>query len=105
MSSPTGPAENPYLAPTAVLEPQPATHELPPDAAVRALFQQGKNGAAWFYWIAVLSLINTALVFSKGGITFALGLTVTMISDLIAARAALKPGGDLKIMAASLIFD
>ena len=66
------------------------------------LFHRGKSGAAWFYWIAVLSLINTVVVLSDGGIMFALGLTVTMITDTIAASIALKPGGNMTILVAAL---
>jgi hypothetical protein len=106
MSEPTIPApNNPYAPPAATSESSPATHVVPHDAAVRELFARGKNGAAWFYWIAVLSLINTALVFSKSGITFALGLTVTMIADLMAARAAFKPNGEMTVIAAAVVFD
>jgi len=105
MSEPTNSAaENPYAAPAAAMEP-PSAAVVPPDAAVRELFSRGKNGAAWFYWIAVLSLINSAMVLSQGGITFALGLTVTMIADLMAARAALKPDGDTMAIAAAVVFD
>ena len=106
MSEPTNPvAENPYAPPAAVGELSPPASSMPHDAAVRDLFARGKNGAAWFYWIAVLSLINTALVLSKSGITFALGLTVTMIADLMAARNALQPGGDTTALGMALGFD
>jgi hypothetical protein len=106
MSEPTNSAaENPYGAPAAAVGPALSANVVPHDAAVRELFTRGKNGAAWFYWIAVLSLINSAMVLSQGGITFALGLTVTMIADLMAARAALKPDGDTAAIAAAIIFD
>jgi hypothetical protein len=99
------PPQNPDVALASVMERPSLSAGVPHDAAVRELFAKGKNGAAWFYWIAVLSLINSALVFSKSGITFALGLTVTMIADAIAARASLKPDGDMTVLAAALIFD
>src|SRR5438552_889686 len=104
MSAPTGPTENPYLTPAAVVEPQPLGPVLPPDGAVRALFEQGKNGAAWFYWIACLSVVNTIAVLAEGGLHFALGLVVTMFADAVAARA-IQPGGNLTALAVALGFN
>jgi hypothetical protein len=99
-------AENPYAAPVAaVMESPPAVAPLPHDGAVRELFDRGKNGAAWFYWIAALSVINTVMLLSQGGRTFALGLAVTMIADSLAAGAALKPGGNMTVLYAALAFD
>ncbi len=105
MSEPGEPGPvNPYAAPEAVAI-SPAVGELPDDAKVRELFERGKNGAAWFYWIAGLSLINTVMVLSQGGLAFALGLNITMIPDSIAADVALKPGGNLTVLAVALVFD
>jgi len=95
---------NPYATPATVTSMSPAG-ELPDDAKVRELFERGKNGAAWFYWIAGLSLVNTVLVLSQGGLAFALGLNITMIPDSIAADVALKPEGNLTILVAALVFD
>jgi hypothetical protein len=103
MSLPTEPAtENPYASPAA---PQPIAPALPPDGAVRELFLRGKNGAAWFYWIAGLSLINTILVLTHAGLSFALGLVITMIPDNIAAEIAFKPGGNKAALGGALAFD
>jgi hypothetical protein len=95
---------NPYAPPEAVASSSPAG-ELPDDAKVRELFERGKNGAAWFYWIAGLSLVNTVMVLSEGGLAFALGLNITMIPDSIAADVALKPGGNWAVLVAALVFD
>jgi len=95
-------AENPYASPAV---PQPTSPALPPDAAVRGLFLQGKNGAAWFYWIAGLSLINTVLVLTKSNLTFALGLVITMIPDNIAADVAFKLDGNKAVLGGALAFD
>ena len=108
MSQPTGPAtDNPYAAPAPAAHPLPldVTDALPLEAEVRELFHRGKNGAAWFYWIAALSVINTIMVLSNGGRTFALGLVVTMIADSVAAAIALKPGGNLAVLAVVGAFD
>ena len=105
MSEPVSPvAENPYAATTAVLEQPTAAVALPADAAVRELFDRGKNGAAWFYWIAGLSVVNTVIVLAEGGRRFALGLIVTMISDAVAA-SAIKPGGEMSLLAIALGFN
>jgi hypothetical protein len=95
----TAPASVPDVA------DQDAGAAVPMESDIRELFNRGKNGAAWFFWIAVLSGINTIMVLSAGGVTFALGLAVTMISDNIAAHVALKPGGNLTVLIIALVFD
>ncbi len=97
-------AGNPYAASAAVAEPVPAVHAVPHDAVVRELFARGKNGAAWFYWIAGLSIVNTVMVLAEGGRRFALGLVVTMVGDAVAAKA-LKPGGEMSLLLVALAFN
>lgn len=105
MNDPTNPVvENPYASPAAVLPPS-SVPAPPPDMAVRELFVRGKNGAAWFYWIAGLSLVNTVLVLTQADLAFALGLVITMIPDHVAAGMALKPDGNLAVLGAALAFD
>lgn len=50
-----------------------------------ALKQAGDTGASWFYWIAALSLVNTAILQSGGDRHFVIGLAVTTVVDAIAA--------------------
>jgi hypothetical protein len=90
MNEPTDPTTvNPYAAPPleqseiATL-PTPA---LPMDEEVRALFARGKNGAAWFYWIAALTMINSVIMLTGGQWNFSLGLTFTFFADAIATVA------------------
>ena len=105
MSDPIAPeVPNPYAKPNAANVLSPAV-QLPDDASIRQLFERGKNGAAWFYWIAALSLVNTVMVLAEGGLAFALGLNLTIIPDSIAAGIALKPGGNLAVLVAALAFD
>jgi hypothetical protein len=105
MSEPTSPVtQNPNLGPASVLEPPSAAPGVPADATVRELFVQGKNGAAWFYGIAGLSVANTVLVLAGGGLRFAFGLVVTMFADAVAARA-LRPGGNMTTLAIALGFN
>jgi hypothetical protein len=100
-------AENPYASPPSAVLPasEPQIKALPLECELRELFMVGKNGAAWFYWIAVLSLINTVIALSQGGIMFALGLDLMMITDTIAANIALQPGGNLAVLGVALVFD
>jgi hypothetical protein len=63
-----------------------ATGELA--AAARAELQKrGRSGADWFFWIAGLSLVNTAIMHFGGNIQFVVGLGVTLIVDAVAREA------------------
>lgn len=55
----------------------PASHEQ--NAAIFALQQQVKGGASWFTIIAVLSVVNTVISMFNGGISFIVGLGVTLL--------------------------
>jgi len=46
-----------------------------------------KSGARWFYWVAGLSLANTAAPFTGSHVHFVMGLGITRIVDLVAWRA------------------
>lgn len=43
-----------------------------------------RSGASWFYWIAVLSVINSILMAASSRISFIFGLGVTQIIDALA---------------------
>jgi hypothetical protein len=89
-------SSNPYESPASLPPPpQPvvATANVPTqslESQVRLLFQQGANGANWFYWIAGLSLINSVITLVGGQINFVLGLAATGIADQIAMLVAQK---------------
>lgn len=53
-------------------------------AAMAALKAAGDGGASWFFWIAALSLVNTAIAHSGGNTHFIVGLAVTAVVDAIA---------------------
>jgi hypothetical protein len=79
---------NPYAAsaPEAAVVAVPPL-EAAPDALreqIRALFERGKQGAAWFYWVAGLSAINTIIALTGNQWGFALGLGVTTIANAVA---------------------
>lgn len=59
----------------------------PSTGAADLLAAQVKSGAGWFYWIAGLSLINSAASLFGSGWGFALGLGVTRLFDAIALQA------------------
>lgn len=48
---------------------------------------QVKSGANWFYWIAGLSLVNSAIYAFGGDISFILGLAVTQLVEGVADAA------------------
>ena len=68
-------------------EPRVEESVAPPDpASVDAvrLETQLKNGASWFYWIAGLSVVNTAITLFDGQWGFVVGLGVTQVIDALA---------------------
>ena len=52
--------------------------------AYAALKRAGDIGANWFFWIAALSLVNTAMAHGGADRHFIIGLSVTAIVDAIA---------------------
>jgi len=55
-----------------------------PKAADAVLEKQLKSGGSWFYWIAGLSLVNSALALSGSATRFILGLGISQIFDRLA---------------------
>jgi hypothetical protein len=53
-------------------------------AAVAGLEHHARSGANWFYWVAALSVVNSAILLGGGDRHFVIGLAVTMIVDGIA---------------------
>jgi hypothetical protein len=47
-----------------------------------------RNGASWFYWVAILSLVNSAVALFDGEWGFVFGLGFTQVVDAIAATVA-----------------
>ncbi len=75
------------------------------DPALTALIQQKlvleakmKGGAGWFYWIAILSAVNSAVVLSGSHWHFLAGLGITDVITYIAQRA-----GNIGIVVAVLL--
>jgi hypothetical protein len=97
-------AANPYASPVEAVSPQITTEGLPRDGEIRELFERGKNGAAWFYWVAGLSLINTLCALTESNFGFALGLNVTLIADYMALDAV-RGGAEDSVKLLALGFD
>jgi hypothetical protein len=53
--------------------------------------EEVKKGASWFFWIAILSIINTIIVYLNGSLNFVIGLGITQIVD--AFTIFYEPGG------------
>ncbi len=72
--------------------PEPEVVAADPLDALRAqlaqLHARGTSGAGWFYWIAVLSLVNSAMLLGGGNRHFVVGLGVTLVADSIATAVA-----------------
>ena len=73
------------------IEPDDEPLDTPPSntpvfgEAMRAQAEQhGQTGVNWFFWIAVLSLVNTAVAHFGGNMQFIIGLSVTVIADAFA---------------------
>jgi hypothetical protein len=56
-------------------------------AAQATALARVRISARWFYWIAGLSLINSAVVIFGGNFHFVVGLGVTSVVDVLAKRA------------------
>jgi hypothetical protein len=90
---PDSPEQNPNANNAA---PEPAPPPLSPVETARMdiliqlppLMQRVNAGANWFFWIAALSLVNSAITHLGGGMVFVIGLGVTLIADAIAVLIA-----------------
>jgi hypothetical protein len=97
-------AANPYTSPIEAISPQITVEALPRDGEIRELFERGQNGAAWFYWVAGLALINSLCALTESNFGFALGLNVTLIVDYM-ALGAVRGGADDSVKLLALAFD
>jgi hypothetical protein len=72
--------------------PETTTANKDPEIEQSKLEQQHVNGANWFYWIAALSLVNSAIIHFGGEWSFVIGLGITQFFDAIAAVVAAEAG-------------
>lgn len=79
-------------------QPVNNSNEIDPDTLARM-----RGGANWFYWIAGLSLVNSAIFLFGGEVSFILGLAVTQVIDgLVGAAIAEGAPAGLKVIAVGL---
>jgi hypothetical protein len=81
--APVQSSEPPTAPPPPPVDPAQAFHN-----RVAGLIQRGDNGAKWFYWVAGLSLVNSAIQMGGGGIYFVVGLGATLVADSMAVQIA-----------------
>jgi hypothetical protein len=62
------------------------------------------RGANWFFWIAALSLVNTAMSVMEADRSFLVGLAVTQMADAIAS-IGIKDGAPEALRWAAVAFD
>lgn len=83
------------------MEPNPTNTELPEATAEEAVVEEDprealekrfRGGASWFYWVAGLSLINSAVVLFNGEWGFLFGLGATQVVDAIGLAVAEESG-------------
>jgi hypothetical protein len=108
LPTPDPASSNPY-APSALEAPVLESPPVDPESdllreQIRALFERGKSGAQWFYWVAGLSAINSIISLTGGQWGFALGLGVTTIANAVAMEGA--PPEDRNIaVGAAVVFN
>ena len=85
------------------ISPQPETINTTNEPDTQLLAQQS-SGAKWFYWIAALSLINSAIFAFGGNISFILGLAVTQVVDGL-FEVAISSGAPSAIKAIAVVID
>jgi hypothetical protein len=78
--APGGAAPAAMLGPAAYA-PQAAAQEL------QTLAGSSARGGRWFYWVAGLSLVNTAMMLGKTGTYFVIGLALPIIASSLAQDA------------------
>lgn len=56
--------------------------------------RQFRGGVGWFFWIAGLSIVNSALYFFGMDLNFVVGLGVTQVIDVVARQVVAELGSD-----------
>lgn len=87
-------------------EPMAPVEDLTMKAALEAagLEKQHQDGAGWFFWIAGLSMVNSAIVLAGSDWSFLIGLGFTQIIDGIALAIAEESGGQGKAVLTVIAF-
>ena len=98
--------EDDYNDQAEVVAAPPEGDPVTPQVTMEILQLQGqaKSGANWFYWIAVLSLINSVSLLSGSEWGFVIGLGITTIIDAIALAFTDELGTNAALVIA-FVFD
>ena len=75
-------------------------HKDPDDATLAQL----KGGANWFYWIAALSLVNSAVYAFGGEVSFIAGLAITQFIDAI-FDSSIMQGASTSLRGVAIVLD
>jgi hypothetical protein len=62
-----------------------------------------KSGASNFYWVAILSIINSLVSIFGGGMYFVVGLGATLLVDALASAVAEELGGSSLVLAIGFV--
>jgi hypothetical protein len=92
---------SPYAPPQATFPPAATAHAPSPvvSAEQQQLQTQVKQGAGWFMWVAVLSMLNSIFMIFQVNISFCIGLGITpLVAGIVTAietpeAAELSAGG------------
>ncbi|MBI3878830.1 MAG: DUF4339 domain-containing protein [Verrucomicrobia bacterium] len=88
-AAPTTEQITPAPAPAAPTAAAPAEPAMLPPAVSASLLKSTRGGADWFFWVAGLTIINSAVTLSGSDWGFALGLGLGQVFDAFA-----RQGGD-----------
>jgi hypothetical protein len=93
-------------------EPEPTAEEIAAaerrnlEYAIGSLFYKGRRGANWFFWVAALSLVNSAIIHFGGQTFFPVGLGATLIVDGVATAIANQaPNAEVVVRAIAIALD
>lgn len=85
---PDGPDDELDDVPESELSESPHSPQGEHLAKLHALEQRGRSGANWFYWVAALSAVNSAIMLGGSETYFVIGLAVSKIVDVMGAGLA-----------------
>ncbi len=71
---------------------------------IQGLLKQHKSGYGWFFWIAALSIVNSAIVLAGAELSFIIGLGLTQLIDGISMGVVEEIGADSKTVVSTIAF-
>ena len=86
------------------IEPQEEKERVQAIEYLLRLEGQAKSGAGWFFWIAILSLINSLISLFGGSWNFLIGLGITQFIDGMAMAVAEESAAETAMVAKLFAF-